>query len=424
MKKIIKTLKNKELMKKLAFTLAMMFIFRLGSNTMLASVRLGNMDSFPAMDFFSMMSGGSFDSFTLFALGLSPFITSAIVIELMSNDVIPVLTRIKKENNTEKKNKIVNAVGTVIAVLQAGAVTYVLDSQYSILISNDIYSYVFTVAMLTAGSLILLWISKQIDIYGIGNGSSLIIACGILYKLPVTICEVFDDIVSYSDLMTLIPFGLLILAYVAVVIFVVFVEKSERRIRTQFSSMSHIPSGKSYDYLPIKVNPSGVIPVIFASSLMQIPSLVCQLTGKHPGWLGWFSLTEARGITVYAVLIIYFTFFYSKTVVNSKDISENLKKTECSIVGVRPGLETANWLKRVMNRLCFFGAAALLVIAMIPVLLPMFWDAANMGLTIGGTSLIIVTGVTLEIAGKIRNQNSRKDYRKQKLLWGKDRYDG
>ena len=141
MKKIIKTLKNKELMKKLAFTLAMMFIFRLGSNTMLASVRLGNMDSFPAMDFFSMMSGGSFDSFTLFALGLSPFITSAIVIELMSNDVIPVLTRIKKENNTEKKNKIVNAVGTVIAVLQAGAVTYVLDSQYSILISNDIYSY-------------------------------------------------------------------------------------------------------------------------------------------------------------------------------------------------------------------------------------------------------------------------------------------
>ena len=123
-------------------------------------------------------------------------------------------------------------------------------------------------------------------------------------------------------------------------------------------------------------------------------------------------------------MIIYFTFFYSKTVVNPKDISENLKKTECSIVGVRPGLETANWLKRVMNRLCFFGAAALLVIAMIPVLLPMFWDAANMGLTIGGTSLIIVTGVTLEIAGKIRNQNSRKDYRKQKLLWGKDRYDG
>lgn len=421
MKNIQKIYKNKELMKKLLFTLVIMFIFRLGSDTMLASVRLGNIASMPALDFFSMMSGGSFDSFTLFALGLSPFITSAIVIELMSNDVIPALSRIKKEGNTEKRNKIVNALGLFIAVIQAAAVTYMLDSQYGILFSNDIYSYIFTVTMLTAGSAILLWISKQIDIHGIGNGSSVIIACGILFRLPTTICQVFDNIVSYSDLTTLIPFAALMAAYIMVIMFVVYIENSERRIRIQFSSMSHIPSGKSHDYLPIKVNPSGVIPVIFASSLMQIPVFICQLAGARAVWLEWFSLGNVRGIAVYSVLIIYFTFFYSKTVVNPKEVNEKLRKTECAVVGIRPGHDTVHYLNRLLNRLCIYGAIAILIIALIPVVLPMFWDAAGMGLTVGGTSLIIVTGVTLEIAKKIRNENQRKDYRKQTLLWGKDR---
>lgn len=410
--------KHKKLIKQILFTAVILFIYRLGSTVMLASVRTGNLSEIAALDFFSAMTGGGMDSFTLFALGLSPFITSAIVIELLSNDVIKPLARIKKDNDTEKKNKIVNILGVFIALLQSASITYVLDNQYGILIANDICSYIFTCGMLTAGSILLLWLSKQIDIYGIGNGSSMIIACGILCRLPSTICSVFDEIVSYSHPETFAIFAALMSVYILMIMFVVYFGNSEIRIPIQFSAMSHIPSGKNSDYLPIKVNPSGVVPVIFASSIMQVVVLGLQLAGYSGGITSWFSLYTWQGILLYGVMTFIFTFYYSRTIINPKDIAENFRKTECSIWGVRPGKETADYISHILNRVCFYGALSLLVIALVPVILPMFWDAAGYGLTIGGTSLIIVSGVMLEICNRIRSDN-RKNYRKPSVWKGR-----
>lgn len=409
--------KHKDLIKKILFTAVILFIYRLGSTVMLASVRTGNLSEIAALDFFSAMTGGGMDDFTLFALGLSPFITAAIVIELLSNDVIKPLARIKKDNDAEKKNKIVNILGVFIALLQSVSITYMLDRQYGILMAGDIYSYVFTCGMLTAGSALLLWLSKQIDIYGIGNGSSMIIACGILCRLPSTVCSVFDEIVSYSQPETFAVFAALIAVYILMIMFVVYIGNSEIRIPIQFSAMSHIPSGKNSDYLPIKVNPSGVVPVIFASSIMQVVVLGLQLAGYSGSLTSWFSLYTWQGIALYGIMTFFFTFYYSRTIINPKEIAANFKKTECSIQGIRPGNETAKYISWTLNKVCFYGALSLLIIALVPVILPMFWEAADYGLTIGGTSLIIVTGVMLEICDKIRNDNRRTEYKRPSSVW-------
>lgn len=411
MKKVKKFIKNKELIKKIAFTVLMLFIYRLGCNLIVGSVDTTGIENITAFEFFDMMTGASLSDFTLFSLGLSPVITASIIIELLSNDIVPALARIKKENDSKKKNKIVNALGIILAAVQSLGITYMMDAGYGVLRANDIYSYIFTCGMLTAGGIILLWISTQIDVYGIGNGSSLIIASGILYKLPGTICDAFNTIVSYKDLTTVWSFVALMATYIAMIMFVVFIENSEKRLNIQFAqAQKNVFGGKKSDYLPIKVNPTGVIPVIFSASILQFPVIICSLLGKNPEWLEWVSLRDYKGIILYAVLTVYFTFFYTKTIIDPSQINRNLKNTGGNITGVRIGKDTIEYINKTLNRICFYGAAALLIIALVPVLVPMFWTAANVSLTIGGTSLIIVTSVTLEIAGKLKTEMSAKKY--------------
>lgn len=417
-----KIIKNKELRNATLFTLLCLFVFRIGSNIVISSVDVSSINQIGGFEIFNLLTGADMTGFTIFALGLSPFITGSIVVELLSNDVIPAFTRWKKENDTHKRNVASNTIGLVTAFLQATSITLALDNTYGIMRAGNIYSYIYTIAIMVAGSCFLLWMSKQIDSYGIGNGSSLIIAAGILYKMPSMIDVAYNIVVTYKDWTTFVSFGLLMLAFLSVVFFVVFIEKSERRIPIVFSQgKNSVLHQKSLnEYLPIKVNASGVIPVIFASSILQIPSMLAMLTGKNPNWINYFSFSHPIGIGIYALMIVFFVFYYSHTLINAKNIDKNFKQSRCNINGVRPGEETEKYINKVLNRVCSIGAIALLFIALIPILLPMFWNTAYIaGLTVGGTSLIIVTSVTLEIYNKFKSQMTRKEYTAQSMFWKK-----
>lgn len=398
----------------------MLFIFRLGNNITVSSINSNVIQSIGGFEILSLLTGADFTGFSVFALGLSPFITGSIVYELLSNDVIPVFSRWKKENDSSKKVVASNSIGLAVGIIQALSITAMFDNQYGILRAGNLYSYIYTTGVLVAGSCFLLWISKMIDSYGVGNGSSLIIAAGILYNLPGIILNAFDITVTYSDWKTFLVFGALMLLYLAIIGYVVFTEKSERRIPIVFSNYSTYATGKKKDYLPIKINVSGVIPVIFASSILSVPSIICNLGGWSPDWLDWFSLANIRGIAIYAVLIIFFTFYYSHTLIVPKDINRNFQKSGCNIVSVRLGSDTISYLNKVLNRVCVFGSVSLLIIALMPVITPLVWDAASRtDLTIGGTSLIIVSSTVLSIYQKIKSESTRTKYIKQTSIWKK-----
>lgn len=391
--------RHSSIIKKTLFTLLILAVYRLGASLLVGSVNGTALKQLPVLTFFSLMSGASFQSFTLFALGLSPFITSSIIFELLSNDIVPSLTRIRSDNDTKKRNEFTNILGIILAVVQAASVVIATQKQSSVLVSSDIMSYVYTIFMLVLGSLILLWLSKQIDAHGFGNGASVIIAAGIICNLPSTVNYAYNSVVKLKDPMTFVLFGGLMLAYIAALLFIVFIEKSERRLPIHFTKAT---AAADRDYMPIKVNPSNVIPVIFASSILQFPSLICGFAGTTPKWVKAIALDKPVGMIIYGIMILFFTFYYSYSVINAKLVADNFKKNGCSIDGIRPGADTQYYLNNTVSKLCVFGAPALLIIAMCPILLPKFWDIANQGLTIGGTSLIIAVGVALELGQAVK----------------------
>lgn len=225
----IKLFFKSNLFKQITFTFACLFIFLLGSNIFVSSVNIPFFDQVTGLSLYDMLTGSDLSGFSLFALGLSPFITSSIIIELLSNDIIPAFTRWKNNGETKKKNTATNILGLLIAFIQSIVYVIAMDKSYHYLKYNDIYSYIYSIAILVAGSCIVLWLSKQIDAKGIGNGSSIIIAAGILYRFPKMLCQAFDTTVSYKDKMTFVFFGILILVYLLIILFTVFTEKSERR---------------------------------------------------------------------------------------------------------------------------------------------------------------------------------------------------
>ena len=404
--KNILTFIKKPIFKQIVFTIVCLFIFRLGSNIFVSSINIPLFNKIVGLSLFDMLTGSDLSNFTVFALGLSPFITASIIIELLSNDYLPIFTKWKEEWDTKKKNTAINICGLIIAIIQASVYVFAIDKSYHYLKYNDIYSYIYTVAILVAGSCIVLWLSKQIDAKGIGNGSSIIIAAGILYRFPKMICSAFDTTVSYKDKMTFVFFGLLILAYLTIIAFTVFTEKSERRLKINFPNGAQT---KQMNYLPIKLNVSSVIPVIFAASILQAPQIICSFMNKTPKWLDYFSLEKPCGIIIYALLIIFFTFFYSHTVINAEDVNRNLDRNGGNIEGVRLGEETVSYINKTLNRVTFAGMISLLIISLTPILLPLFWDIAkDSGLSIAGTSLIIVISVTFEIFAKLKSSKTKK----------------
>lgn len=419
---MISTLRNAwkipDLRKKIMYTLMMLAVFRLGSNIPVPGINreiLANMFSAEGglLNFFNFMSGGNFKNFTIFALSISPYITSSIIMNLLTI-AIPSLEALAKEGE-EGRKKIAQYTryGTVIlAIIQAIGISIGLFR--GALISTDIWSVSVVVITLTAGTAFLMWLGEQITENGIGNGISLIIFGGIISRMPVSFMQTIQRLQLKE--ITIVP--VIIFAIMAIVIIagVITIQQGTRKIPVQYAK--RVVGRKMYGghstHIPLKVNQAGVIPVIFAISLLQFP-LTLTYFFQGGGFASfvqrYLSPTGNPGIWIYnilyALLIIFFTYFYTAVTFNPVEISQNMKKNGGFIPGIRPGRPTSEYLQRTLNRITLAGALFLAAIAVLPTLILNFTD---LQFRFGGTALLIVIGVALETMKQMESQMVMRHY--------------
>ncbi len=413
-----------ELRRKIVFTLGILFVFRLGAAITIPGVNTGalsNSASNGILEIMNMLGGGTLERFSIFALGVSPYITASIIIELLSMDVIPALTQMRKEGNNgkKKKDRITRFVTLALAALQGGVLTYAFDTSYGILADSSLMSYAYVVLMMMAGSMLAIWFGDQITNKGIGNGVSLIIFTGIVATLPNSFLQMFYNLVDTqgSTIVTdVLWYALFISIYLSIVVFVVFTEGSIRKIPIIYARSSNtMMKTKDQTHMPIKINSAGVIPVIFASSVLAAPrTLVSFMTPTETTNMinQIFDYQKPIGFALYVIMIIAFAFFYANLQIDANKISTDLKKNGGSIPGVRTGEDTETHIKKILNRVTVVGSLFLVVIASIPIITPVIWSqTADASLTLGGTGLIIVTGVALETVRQMKTHITRKEYR-------------
>ena len=434
MKKLGNILKNKEIMNRIMFTVLILFIFRIGAQITVPGVTLGDdlqnyLDSSYALSLMNLLGGGTLQSFSIFALGVSPYITAQIICELLASDVLPALTELKRQGQSGRKKMemATRYLTLMLGAVQAYGIIKTMESSDAITFttaSNEWLTYIYIIVVMMAGSMIVMWLGDQISVKGIGNGISMIIFAGIVCSLPSQIGNAFTLWVGNSALAGqgdsariagIFKFILYILAYVAIISFVTFIELSKRKIPVQHSGKGggQTQAMSRASFLPIKVNSAGVIPVIFASSILMAPSIIVAFVdSSHSSdtWLGIFQTSTMYdmggwsmpwGLIIYLVLTIAFTFFYANVQINPQQLAENFQKNGSYIPGIHTGNETERYVRKVLNRVTFIGAMALALIAALPVVLTLTIFKDNPSLALGGTGLIIVVGVALEINSQI-----------------------
>lgn len=418
--------KKGELRRRIIFTLGMLFVFRLGAAITIPSIDADAITASAAnsgiLGIMNMLGGGMLERFSIFALGISPYITASIIIELLSMDVIPVLTQWRKEGNTgkKKKDRVTRYVTLVLAAIQGGSLTYAFDRMYGILDSSSIWSYAYVVLVMIAGSMLAMWIGDQITQKGVGNGTSLLIFTGIVANLPSNFITTFNNLVTFGDgtqtmVLGILWYALFVIVYLAIVIFVVFNEGAVRKIPIMYATNSN-PTMRTKDktHMPIKINSSGVLPVIFAASVLAAPRTIISFMDSNNITQTIDTILnyqEPFGFCLYLLLIVLFAFFYSNLQIDAHKISDDLKKNGGSIPGVRTGLDTERFISMVLNRVTVVGSIFLMIVAAIPIMTPVIWSqTSNASLTLGGTGLIIITGVALETTRQIKTLITRKEY--------------
>lgn len=417
--------KKGELRRKVVFTLGILFVFRLGAGIVIPYIDTSAITSAATSSgifgIMNMLGGGTLEKFSLFSLGVSPYITSSIIIELLSMDVVPALTQWNKEGNTgkKKKDKVTRVLTLALAIIQGGSLTYAFDKGYSILASSSIWTYVYVVIVMAAGSMFTMWLGDQITIKGVGNGTSLLIFTGIVANLPNSFISSFKSMVTfgstYKTATSLAWYILFVLVYLAIVLFVVFEEGAIRKIPIIYATNTQtVMHTKESTNLPIKINSSSVIPVIFAASVLAAPRTIISFmksTSTTQMIDNILNYQKPIGFVLYIVMIILFTFFYSNLQIDAKKISEDLKKSGGAIPGVRTGDDTKKYIGTVLNRVTVVGSLFLAIIASIPIIAPEIWKmTSNNALSLGGTGLIIVTGVALETVRAIKSMLTRREY--------------
>lgn len=417
--------KKGELRRKVVFTLGILFVFRLGAGIVIPYIDTSAITSAATSSgifgIMNMLGGGTLEKFSLFSLGVSPYITSSIIIELLSMDVIPALAQWNKEGNTgkKKKDKVTRVLTLALAIIQGGSLTYAFDKGYSILASSSIWTYVYVVLVMAAGSMFTMWLGDQITIKGVGNGTSLLIFTGIVANLPNSFISSFKSMVTfgsaYKTATSLAWYILFVIVYLAIVVFVVFEEGAIRKIPIIYATNTQtVMHTKESTNLPIKINSSSVIPVIFAASVLAAPRTIISFmksTSTTQMIDNILNYQKPIGFVLYIVMIILFTFFYSNLQIDAKKISEDLKKSGGAIPGVRTGDDTKKYIGTVLNRVTVVGSLFLAIIASIPIIAPEIWKmTSNNALSLGGTGLIIVTGVALETVRAIKSMLTRREY--------------
>ena len=419
-KSLISTLKDTNIRKRILFTLFALFIYKLGTTIPVAGVNTSSITfsalATPVFGLMNMISGGSFEKMSLFSLGVGPYITAGIIIQLLSMDVIPYLTELTKDGQKGRQQieKITRYFTLVLAVIQGFSVVYGLDKQYGVLAESTFTNYLYIVLVMVAGTQLLIWLGDRISAHGIGNGISMIIFAGIVTNLPSTFMQAYSILINGETSGGLfngvLQFVLFCIIYLLIVLGVVFVQMSERRLPIQYTS--NIKADTNINYLPIKINSASVLPVIFAGSVLTAPQIIASFINYdvYQKLSDWLSLSKPFGLCLYLVLVFLFTFFYTDIQLNPEEMSKNLGKQNAHIPGIRPGSETLTYLKGVIHRVTLFGAVGLVVIAGIPHLLPIITNLSTTA-TLGGTGIIIVVGVAMELANQLRTQSEVTKYK-------------
>jgi len=401
---------NKDLRKRVLFTLAILAIFGLGTNIVVPGAKAITSD-LGFLELLNLMSGGSLKTFSIFALGVMPYISASIITQILQMDIIPYFKELKEQGATGRQK--INKINRYLGILFAFAQGYLFS--YAYLKGMGSMMVLKTTLILTAGSSLLIWLSDEITNKGIGNGMSLFIMAGIVQSLPGMFITAFNDLVlagNFSTAAGISLFTLFVLVYILILIGVIFVESSQRRIPIQYSNRTSTAYNKEQSYIPLKLNSASVMPVIFASAFVGIPALIAQVIGNETftnivnNYINYTSLT---GFILYVVLIFVFAFVYTLMELNPDEMSKNLDKNRSYIPGVTPGEKTSAYLKYVITRITFVGALFLIVIAALPILMGNI-PYLSSSVTLGGTGLLIVVGVALETSKQLESSIVSRSY--------------
>ena len=407
---------NKDLRHRIYFTFAVLAIFIIG-----CSIRVPKTQSLKTnlgfLELLNSMGGGAFKKFSIFALGVMPYITASIIMQLLEMDIFPYFSDLAKQGHTgrQKLNQITRYMGIAFAFIEGYAFAFAFYGK-----TGSPMDYLYIAVILTAGTAFLLWLGDQITQKGIGNGISLIIMAGIIATLPEMFIKAFNSLVQFNGAQAttfgIVKFVIFTVIYIGIVIGVIFVQESERRIPIQYANKSSNSLTQKQTYVPVKVNSANVMPVIFASSLLSIPSIIATVINKSGFKLfvdKYISYTTVTGFIIYAVLIFLFSYFYTFIQMKPEEFSKNLQENGGYIPGVRPGKETEKYLGTILSRITVLGAVFLTVIAGIPIIFSAV-SSLPQEVTIGGTGILIVVGVALEtykqLEGSLLTRNYKRGY--------------
>ena len=399
---------NKDLRKRILFTLGALLIFIIGTGVPVPGTT-NITKNLGFLELINAMGGGSLKNFSIFALGVSPYITASIIVQLLQMDIIPYFSELSKEGpvGRRKLNQITRYMGIIFAFIEGYAFSF------AFLGSSSAFEYLYVATILTAGTAFCLWLGDQITQKGIGNGVSLMIMAGIIATLPTMFQTAFTSLVVPNDLtMGIIKFAIFVILYFVIIIGVVYVQEAERRIPLQYANKTTGSYGSEQSFLPIKLNTASVIPVIFASSLLAIPATIANFVNKE-GFTNFVSnyldYSKPVGFILYIVLIFFFGYFYTFLQLRPEDVADNLKKNGGYIPGVRPGKETEEYVSHTLSRITIVGTILLIILAIIPIIFTSVTKLPS-SISIGGTGLLIVVGVALETYNQIESSLSARKY--------------
>ena len=421
---------NVQLLKRIGITLALLFIFRITTWIPIPLIDTSSISEFiSGNDFLAILNnftGNALGRFSIMAMGISPYITASIVVQMLQMDIVPILKEWSEQGETgkQKLNKLTRILGLVLAFVQSLVLLLglgVAGSEFlpDILTPSPIL-YIYMSLVVTAGAAFAMYIADLITKKGIGNGTSLLIVAGIITSLPSMITLLWSKYITNGNGgWDIVLFIAVILIYLAVLLGVTFLELAKRRIPIQYANRQS-GQGKSTSDLPIKLNTAGVIPVIFASTILSIPLSISGMFGLSTStslgsWLDQiFNYQQPIGFVLYIGLIVVFTFFYSFLMLNPEKVADNLSKTNAYIPGVRPGLDTQNYIAKLMFKITLLGTVYLVILAAMPIVTAIafgFNSQESQTIVLGGTSLLIVVGVAMETTNQVETEANNQEYK-------------
>ncbi|EEW93023.1 preprotein translocase subunit SecY [Granulicatella elegans] len=417
---------TKDIRQRLLYTLMVLVVFRIGTHITVPGVNASAIETFASTGFFGILntfSGGALSNFSIFSMGVSPYITASIVVQLLQMDILPTFVEWSKQGEVgrRKLNTATRYLTIVIGFFQAFAISFGFNAyaNYGLINNPGISTYLLIALVLTAGTMFVTWLGDMITVNGISNGVSIIIFAGIVARMPHDIYEFYvNQLQGKADEELYKAYGFtaaLAVAIILVVMLVVYIEQAQRRLPISYSKR---PTGASEaSWLPLKINSAGVIPVIFASSFIALPQTVLSAVHGQYSEESWYQVAtnifdyqKPAGASLYIFLIVVFTYFYAFVQVNPEKVAENLQKQGGYILSVRPGKETEHYISGMLLRLSTVGALYLGGISLLPMIAAALWNLPR-GLMLGGTNLLIVVGVALEISRQIEGRAIKRKYK-------------